>query len=401
MAFSNGSNRRFSMSAMKPIAWGILLAGALASSVKADPITWPSGLENWVVYLAAPTGQASPIPVATYSAPVASTPAVTAPVASTPVVTAPVPAVSQAPAAAPVSQPAPIQVAVTPPAPSQPVVSVPTPTPAPVSTPVSPVMPAVTAAPVVSPQVTMAATAPAAMIATPSTHVNAFVNLGTGPYTLASSITTGNALPWYDSTKIAGLFGGQPTAQQIQSFDNAVIQQVQHTFASSGISVSLTTNPGVAAGHTLSLVSNTAAAALPSAIGMTQLGASGFSFIDQIAPSAQNVGQLELIVAHNISHELMLSFGVGEQYDQTGNYIDARMANWSMMVSPTATFSPAAAQAINQALATQADEASNGLLGAQVLGSPSPVPEPSTVALWTMAACGLIIYQRRRPKGKE
>ena len=86
---------------------------------------------------------------------------------------------------------------------------------------------------------------------------------------------------------------------------------------------------------------------------MTQVGASGFSFIDKIAPSAQSVDQLEWIVAHNISHELMLAFGVPENYDQTGTYIDSKVANWSMMVSPTSTFSPAAAAAITQALATQ------------------------------------------------
>ena len=58
---------------------------------------------------------------------------------------------------------------------------------------------------------------------------------------------------------------------------------------------------------------------------------------------AQNLDQLEWIVAHNLSHELMLAFGVGENYDHTGNYIDAPVANWAMMTSPNATFSPAAA----------------------------------------------------------
>ena len=67
---------------------------------------------------------------------------------------------------------------------------------------------------------------------------------------------------------------------------------------------------------------------------MTHMGGSGFSFIDQEAKSAQSLDQLEWIVAHNVSHELMLAFGVGENYDQTGNYIDARNANWSMMVAP-------------------------------------------------------------------
>ena len=105
---------------------------------------------------------------------------------------------------------------------------------------------------------------------------------------------------------------------------------------------------------------------------MTQVGASGFSFIDKIAPSAQSVDQLEWIVAHNISHELMLAFGVPENYDQTGTYIDSKVASWSMMVSPTSTFSPAAAAAITQALATQ-----NTTYAASHYGARRSAPSPS------------------------
>ena len=228
--------------------------------------------------------------------------------------------------------------------------------------------------------------------------VDAFINLGSGPYPLAGSITTGNAQPWYDSSQITSLFGGQPTAQQIQSFDSAILQRVEQTFSLSGVSVTLTDNPNVSALHTLSLVSNTASASLSSAIGMTQVGASGFSFIDKIAPSAQSVDQLEWIVAHNISHELMLAFGVPENYDQTGNYIDSKIASWSMMVSPTSTFSPAAAAAITQALATQNTTYSASHLGAQEIGT---VPEPTTIAIWALAgAAALITHQVRARKSQ-
>ena len=158
--------------------------------------------------------------------------------------------------------------------------------------------------------------------------------------------------------------------------------------------MTLTDNPNVAALHTLSLVSNTSAASLSSAIGMTQVGASGFSFIDKIAPSAQSLDQLESIVAHNISHELMLAFGVPENYDHTGNYIDSTVASWAMMVSPNATFSPAAAQAINQALAAQTPTNSATSLGAQSI-SDTKVPEPTTLALWTLAGAAVIISRRR------
>ena len=153
--------------------------------------------------------------------------------------------------------------------------------------------------------------------------VDAFLNLGAGPYPEESTITTGNAQPWYDSSQITRFFGGQPTAAQQASFDSAILQNVQQAFSQSGVPITLTDDPSVAAAHTLSLVSNTASSTLSDAFGMTELGKSGFSFIDQIAPNAQTLDQLEWIVAHNLSHELMLAFGVGENYDHTGNYIDA------------------------------------------------------------------------------
>ena len=177
--------------------------------------------------------------------------------------------------------------------------------------------------------------------------------------------------PGTTARQLTSLFGGQPTAQQIQSFDNTILQRVQQTFSQSGISVTLTENPNVPALHTISLVSNTASATLPSAIGMTQVGGNGFSFIDQIAPSAQSLDQLEWIVAHNISHELMLAFGVPENYDTTGNFIDSKMANWAMMVNPNCDVQHAAAQAITQALASQNQAAGGSLLGAQEF-NPSP-----------------------------
>ena len=61
---------------------------------------------------------------------------------------------------------------------------------------------------------------------------NAFVNLGSSPYPLANQITTGNAMPWYNSSQIAGFFGGQqPDAQQISAFNSAVMQRVERTLS--------------------------------------------------------------------------------------------------------------------------------------------------------------------------
>ncbi len=223
---------------------------------------------------------------------------------------------------------------------------------------------------------------------------DAFVNLGASPYPLASQITTGNAQPWYDSSQISGFFGGQqPSAQQISAFNSAVMQRVEQTFQLSGVSVNLTSDPSISASHTLSLVSNTTSNTTPGVIGMTQVGGSGFSFIDQEAKSAQSLDQLEWIAAHNISHELMLAFGVGENYDQTGNFIDARNASLAMMTSPDATFSQAAAQAIALALSSN-NVATTGLPAAQLIDA-RPVPEPTTVVCWLAGLSAAFLLRRK------
>ena len=229
-----------------------------------------------------------------------------------------------------------------------------------------------------------------AALADPITPVDAFINLGAGPYPEESTITTGNAQPWYNSSQISGFFGGQPTAAQQASFDTAVLQNVQQAFSQSGVPITLTDDPTVAAAHTLSLVSNTASSTLSDAIGMTEVGKSGFSFIDQIAPNAQNLDQLEWIVAHNLSHELMLAFGVGENYDHTGNYLDAPMANWAMMTNPNATFSTAAAQALlNQNLGNQPAPI------AEQFESTQSVPEPTTLLLWGLVGTAIVATRKR------
>jgi hypothetical protein len=441
------------MSAWKPLILPLLICGTIAGTVHADAISWPSGLDNWVVYLAAPAGVPgtgplaytnSQTPVAQVQSAPATTPATpiqatsVAPDAPSPLVPAqaatnttsllPSPpaqdqtAANSAPPALSPSAPAP--------APPVPVSSYPAPASWQSSTPIAPTTPqpstvqplsyiqpvssqpssvsASTSTPLTVVSNTsqasshIAATTPSLSVVSPapiaaSAPVQAFINVGNGPYPLAAAITTGGAQPWYNSSQLTSFFGGQPTAQQIQSFDNTILQRVQQTFSQSGISVSLTENPNVAALHTISLVSNTASSTLPSAIGMTEVGNSGFSFIDQIAHSANSLDQLEWIVAHNISHELMLAFGVPENYDTTGNFIDSKMANWSMMVSPGSTFSSAAAQAINQALANQ--PASNSLLGAQALNpAPAPIPEPASLAMWGLAAVAFVVSWRLRAR---
>jgi len=129
---------------------------------------------------------------------------------------------------------------------------------------------------------------------------------------------------------------------------------------------------------------------------LTNIGGNGFDFIDDAAKAAKSVDQLKWIVAHNVSHELMLAFGVGEKYDKSGNFIDAEMANLSMMLSPTSTFSQGAANAL---LASRSPD-NKVLVGsafAQEFGA-QPVPEPSTIAVWTIAALGVVFARGARSR---
>ena len=258
--------------------------------------------------------------------------------------------------------------------------------PAPISTPAY--NPAAYAAPV------PAVAAPAATRAAAPATYDAFINLGNGPYPDANSLTTGGAQPWYDSPQVAALFGGQIDAQQRAAFTSTVVQRVEQIFALSGVPVTLTADPTAPAAHTLSVVSNTTSTWGTPVLGLTNVGGSGFDFIDQAARVSQNVDQLESIVAHNVSHELMLAFGVPENYDQTGNFIDARNANLSMMLNPKATFSQSAAQALLAENLLSNNETMSGM-GAQLI-APRPVPEPATLAAWTVVLGGLVLARSRR-----
>lgn len=241
------------------------------------------------------------------------------------------------------------------------------------------------------------AQAPAAQpsSASPSTGVaNGFIDFGAGPYPAAGSIASGNPQPWYTSPEVAALYGGTPTAAQQAAFTSTVLQLTEQAFRQSGVPVNLTTDPSVPAAHTLSVVSGSTSIPFPTAIGTTLLGQNGFSFIDLEAKDASSVAQLEQILSHNLAHELMLAFGVPEKFDQTGNYIDATNANWAMMTSPTSTFSPGAAQAINQAL--QAANASVGNSSLAQYVDPEAVPEPTTILAWGLGLLALAAGPRLR-----
>jgi hypothetical protein len=252
--------------------------------------------------------------------------------------------------------------------------------------------------PTVTPLALPSAPAPAASAA----PADAFLNFGSGNFPEQGSLTTGNAQPWYNSPTVQKVFGGTPTPAQQDDFINGVRNDVQQTFAQSGLtgsnSVSLTTDPNVAARHTMSVVSGTSYGPNAGAIGITDVGNNGFSFIDKL-DYATNPTDLEWAVAHNMSHELMHAFGVAAHDDQTGDYLDAPSANWSLLIDPMATLSQAAVDDILKNNIGRNNDPSRTLSGEMIDGAQellTPVPEPATVVLWGLAVTALIVHHRRR-----
>ena len=236
----------------------------------------------------------------------------------------------------------------------------------------------------------------------PASHPDAYLNFGTSSYPEQSTLTVGTASPWYDSPSVSSAFGHTPDAQEQQSFISSVVADVQHTFTASGLTgsntVSVTTDPNAGALHTLSVVSGLSYAPNPNAIGITDVGANGFSFIDKLS-YATTPDQLEWAVAHNITHELMHAFGVAVHHDQTGDYLDAATAKWSLLIDPTATLSPAAVADIVAHDVGRNGSSSSVVGGEQIDGDQellAPVPEPSTIAFWGLAGTGLVLERRRR-----
>ena len=249
---------------------------------------------------------------------------------------------------------------------------------------------------------------PIVQAAAPQTTYDAFVNLSNGKYAEAGDLTSGRLLPWYDSPTVQKLFGGTPTAAQQADFTAKVLSDVQQTYNLAHIPIHLTSDPNAQAAHILSVVSGSPSDQNPNAVGLTDVGRSGYSFIDKLG-NVQSTDQLALVVGHNVAHELMHAFGIGGHPDTTGAFIDSGTASWDLLSNPNATFSPAAVQ---QLLAKNfSDAAPSGVLGAQTtaghpIGCACPfcsgrllgaqtVPEPATLALWTVLACGVIVVRSR------
>lgn len=232
----------------------------------------------------------------------------------------------------------------------------------------------------------------------PGGRANAFLNFGSAAYPEADVLTTGNAQPWFTSPVVTKYFGGsQPNAQQQAEFTHAVLDHVQETFRlSGGLTPKLTLDPSIPTSHTLSVVSGTSYGGNADAIGITNVGSNGFSFIDKLS-YGKSLEELEWAVAHNVSHELMHAFGVGDHDDQTGVFLDAAIANWDVLTNSSTRFSDSAIADIrardygpNYGGAATALELDGDLVLIQ------PVPEPTTWALWGLAATVAVCHRRRQ-----
>jgi len=236
--------------------------------------------------------------------------------------------------------------------------------------------------------------------------IDAYLNFGTSAYSEASALTTGNAQPWYTSPAVQHVFNGTPTASQQAGFIADVMQTVQHTYALGGMNVSLTADPSQNFAHTMSVVSGTSYGPNPEAIGITDVGNDGYSFIDKFG-QAKTEGELATAVGHNIAHELMHAFGIADHPDQTGTHIDAATATWGTLTSAEATLSGDADQLLStrdflSGPGKNFTQVSLGLTGLELLaGHPTftgeeAVPEPTAIALWGLAGGIALACHRRR-----
>jgi hypothetical protein len=235
---------------------------------------------------------------------------------------------------------------------------------------------------------------------------DALVLMTSGPFPDASGLTTGAPEPWYLSPSVIHVFGGVPNLQQQAAFTQAVLNDVEHTFQLSGMSPTITTNPYLPALHTISVVSNTSDPSNPGAIGITDVGANGFGFIDQLH-YAQTPAELAWAISHNVAHELMHAFGIGSHPDQTGKFIDAGTTTWALLTSPSAQFSPSATQSLLASQYGALSGSSGAHVSAELLNPastkvdgdevlPQAVAEPASAAIWVVAVMTCLGLMGRR-----
>ena len=344
------------MSRVKAVAWGVLVCGVCTSTVHGDTISSSDG-NSWIFF--SPTGNSSLLNASPDSSGT-SAPLASGTTMSTPVFTAASASSSTSVFSSPTAS----------------------------SSATSNSLPVFASS---------ASTASAGGSTTPA--ADAYLNFGGSSYLESSMLTTGTIQPWYTSPSVTKFFGGaSPNTQQQASFENQVLQDVQQTFASSNLFPKLTLDPNAPANHTISIISGASYGPNPNAIGITDVGHNGFDFIDKFS-AASSLTDLETAVAKNVSHELMHAFGVGIHPDQTGNYIDAGTASWSLLTNPNSMFSPAAASLI--AATGFGQNVSSSSTSAQLIDGQqeilaAPVPEPATVTIWVVGLAGIAAFGRRR-----
>lgn len=374
------------MTTARTMTWGILVWAAMPSVVRAGGFTansFESG-SGWSYFFSGVGGGGGGEP---FSAPVASGKV------SSDAVMSPLPTPSFSAASVPNIQPSQAVVAT--------ISSQPT-----SAADYSQAAPAASAAPAFtatsSPFSTPAPTAPAS-----GATADGFINFGSSNFLEGSSLTVGTPQSWTLSPAVEKVFGGvSPNAGQQAAFTSEVLQDVQKTFQLAGLNPTITIDPSAHASHTMSVVSGASYAQNANAIGITDVGANGFGFIDKLGYTS-DPHQLALAVAHNVSHELMHAFGVAVHHDTTGQYLDSGTASWSLLTDPNTTFSTAAAQDMATHLAVAKLPASSAVLGLQSMDSdggkpdgymlelgPKPVPEPATIAAWSLLA-GVGVFYRR------
>ena len=229
-------------------------------------------------------------------------------------------------------------------------------------------------------------------------RADAYLDMAAPPFEQERDLTQGGAQPWYLSPVVTNVFGGQPTADQQADFSRQVLERVEHTYMLSGLKPALTLDPTVPTSHTLSVVSNTSYGANREAIGIADVGGSGFSFIDKLG-GAKTVDELSWAVAHNVAHELLHAWGMGDHPDKTGAYLDTATASWSLLLDPNATFSPAAIESFlagDSELAERIRDGRRRPAARRRPISPQPVPEPTTLAFWSCAAIAVVLQRRGR-----
>lgn len=226
------------------------------------------------------------------------------------------------------------------------------------------------------------------LASTPTYQYDARIGLGDGPYPQADLLTAGGAQPWYDSPVVTGLYGHVPNAQERADFSNTILNRVEQTYEKSGLHMTATVDPTAPAAHTMSVVSNTASTSNPNAIGLTSMRGDGFSFIDKFT-YAKSIDELQWAVAHNVAHELMHAFG-GEHHDTAGQFLDAAVSPWEVLVNPNTVFSSdSVADLASKDFKQRADAGTLGAGGQGVADGQellAPVPEPATLAVWAVAA---------------